>query len=64
MGEIIIVGPGKTRGYPYPVCKKKTPVNAESFDTTMSILFFNLIRRSFNVVYPLDTFAYNASLPN
>ena len=22
MGEIKIVGPGKTRGYPYPVCKK------------------------------------------
>ena len=21
--EIRIVGPGKTRGYPYPVCKKK-----------------------------------------
>ena len=21
MGEIRIVGPGKTRGYPYPVCK-------------------------------------------
>ena len=23
MGEIRIVSPGKTRGYPYPVCKKK-----------------------------------------
>ena len=23
MGEIRIVGSGKTRGYPYPVCKKK-----------------------------------------
>ena len=22
MGEIRIVGPGKTRGYPYPECKK------------------------------------------
>ena len=22
MGEIRIVGPGETRGYPYPVCKK------------------------------------------
>ena len=22
MGEIRIVGSGKTRGYPYPVCKK------------------------------------------
>ena len=24
MGEIRIVGPGKTRGFPYPVCKKRT----------------------------------------
>ena len=24
MGEIRIVGPGKTRGYPYPVCKNIT----------------------------------------
>ena len=23
MGEIRIVGPGKTCGYPYPVCKKR-----------------------------------------
>ena len=23
MGEIRIVGPGKTRGYPHPVCKKR-----------------------------------------
>ena len=23
MGEIRIVGPGKTRRYPYPVCEKK-----------------------------------------
>ena len=23
MGEIRIVGPGKARGYPYPVCKKR-----------------------------------------
>ena len=22
MGEIRIIGPGKTHGYPYPVCKK------------------------------------------
>ena len=22
MGEVRIVGPGKRRGYPYPVCKK------------------------------------------
>ena len=28
MGEIRIVGPGKTRGYPYPVCKKNKTVTA------------------------------------
>ena len=27
MGEIRIVGPGKTRGYPYPVCKKTLSVS-------------------------------------
>ena len=26
MGEIRIVGPGETRGYPYPVCKKMTVI--------------------------------------
>ena len=26
MGERRIVGPGKTRGYPYPVCKKKDAI--------------------------------------
>ena len=31
MGEIIIVGPGKTRGYPYPVCKKKFASSSSKF---------------------------------
>ena len=31
MGEIRIVGPGKTRGYPYPVCKKT--LFGQNFDT-------------------------------
>ena len=35
MGEIRIVGPGKTRGYPYPVCKKKHIHN--NFDDDISI---------------------------
>ena len=30
MGEIRIVGPGKTRGYPYPVCKKKSFISIQS----------------------------------
>ena len=29
MGEIRIVGPGKTRGYPYPVCKKQMSYRPE-----------------------------------
>ena len=30
MGEIRIVGPGKTHGYPYPVCKKiKSPPTSD-----------------------------------
>ena len=39
MGEIRIVGPGKTRGYPYPVCK-----NALSFTYTKSCFFFQIYR--------------------
>ena len=27
MGEIRIIGPGKTRGYPYPVCKKSISID-------------------------------------
>ena len=38
MGEIRIVGPGKTRGYPYPVCKKCL-VFASVGDQTMAIFF-------------------------
>ena len=29
MGEIRIVGPGKTRGFPNPVCKKKLYFRSE-----------------------------------
>ena len=36
MGEIRIVGPGKTRGYPYPVCKltSNLPKVTSLFDVT------------------------------
>ena len=34
MGEIRIVIPGKTRGYPYPVCKKKEYSNPTNRITT------------------------------
>ena len=30
MGEIRFVGTGETRGYPYPVCKKKIYYNVKS----------------------------------
>ena len=29
MGEIRIVSPGRTRGYPYPVCKKRQSYRAQ-----------------------------------
>ena len=32
MGGIRIVGPGKTRGYPYPVCKKRIVGPGETRD--------------------------------
>ena len=48
MGEIRIVGPGKTRGYPYPVCKK-TRVDC------MSILY----TRKDNNIFPLLFLFFN-----
>ena len=36
MGEIRIVGPGKTRGYPYPVCKKEFSSTAKKIEQTLS----------------------------
>ena len=30
MGEVRIVGPGKTRGYPYPICKKCCSISLSS----------------------------------
>ena len=43
MGEIRIVGPGKTCGYPYSVCKKRFVGTGETRD----ILFLR-IRQSFS----------------
>ena len=39
MGEIRIVSPGKTRGHPYPVCKKK-----QSYTERKKIFFFKKFR--------------------
>ena len=47
MGEIRIVGPGKTRGYPYPVCKK-TRVDCNLF---MGLLFCMITLKSCHTVY-------------
>ena len=38
MGEIRIVGPGKTRGYPYPVCKKEFSSTAKTRTTPVSLV--------------------------
>ena len=50
MGEIRIVGPGKTRGYPYPVCKNKRLDSkiklclfAVTFETLSSLPKFNTV---------------------
>ena len=32
MGEIGTVGPGKTRKYPYPVCKKTRFIEADLYN--------------------------------
>ena len=43
MGEIRIIGPGKKRGYPYPVCKKN--VYVEDF---LKCLLFKLAQGKHN----------------
>ena len=50
MGEIRIVGPGKTRGYPYPVCKNLF-VMASS--CTRILLFFPQ-GLNYNYLYSLN----------
>ena len=44
MGEIRIVGPGKTRGYPYPVCKKMESICLKGAATFWSPLDQNLVQ--------------------
>ena len=41
MGEIRIVGPGKTHGYPYPVCKKNRYFEVSVFEITTVAEFAN-----------------------
>ena len=50
MGEIRTVGPGKTHGYPYTVCKK-------TFDTTIKI--FSRIEISERVHLGTDNINFN-----
>ena len=38
MGEIRIIGPGKTPGYPYPVCKKLFASPSASFGYIIALL--------------------------
>ena len=49
MGEIRIVGPGKTRGYPYLVCKKK-------FYNTLFRNFLHKTLRKANTYQKMNTF--------
>ena len=53
MGEIRIVGPGKTRGYPYPVCKKgmvETKENMKSVRTTVhGYEVYNILLRTLRI---------------
>ena len=42
MGEIRIVGPGKTRGYPYPVCKKRISLSTGVRDFSISACYVSL----------------------
>ena len=37
MGRIRTVSPGKTRGYPYPVCKKTPAIWCLYFDVPLAI---------------------------
>ena len=39
MGEIRFVGPGKTSGYPYPVCKKTCYITFISVDLAQYEIF-------------------------
>ena len=40
MGEIRIVGPDKTRGYPYPVCKKTLFLSRAIIGLTQNLFVF------------------------
>ena len=40
MDEIRIIGPGKIRGYPYPVCKKKWEINTVTIATVLPVLSY------------------------
>ena len=54
MGEIRIVCPGKTRGFPYPVCKKKgiSVVTADALLSHSSCLQL-LHRKTDYILYPI-----------
>ena len=53
MGEIRIFGPGKTRGYPYPVCKKR------GSSTLTYLIRFSDISFLFNIFMPLRGLEHN-----
>ena len=44
MGEIRIVGPGKTRGYPYPVCKKEFALLLAVLENSVLLMGWDSLR--------------------
>ena len=56
MGEIRIVGPGKTRGYPYPVCKKRivSPGKTRGYPYPVcKKLFYGIIVQRIAIIFVL-----------
>ena len=48
MGEIRIVGPGKTRGYPYSVCKEEFSSNAKNRTKSVPYLQIHIYKKVFS----------------
>ena len=53
MGEIRFVGPGKTRRYPYPVCKKMqvNSIQIQTRDNSIMLHYNNMFEESLFIIY-------------
>ena len=63
MGEISIVGPGKTRGYPYPVCKK-TAIQNTSWGNSHTSVGEEGRRGGFFLLYLANFSVGNSTMKN